>query len=186
MAVSQKQMTLEEFLALPEEEPALEFEDGVVSQKVSPMGKHSRIQGNFIQRVNREAEPSKLALALPELRASYGGNAYVPDVSVYRWDRIPIDEAGEIANRFVDAPDVAVEIVSPGQSVTALVRRCLWYVENGAGVALLIDPADESVIAFRPGETPAVLRGDDTIVLGNILPEFQFSVRELFESLRIK
>ncbi|MEX1157606.1 MAG: Uma2 family endonuclease [Thermomicrobiales bacterium] len=178
-------MTLEDFLALPEEKPALEFEDGVVSQKVSPMGKHSRLQFNFADRVNREAEPSKLAMAFPELRASHGGNSYVPDVSVYRWDRIPIDDTGEIANRFLLAPDVAVEIVSPGQSVTALVRRCLRHVENGAGIALLIDPADESVLSFRPGQMPAVLREDDTIDLGDVLPDFNLTVQDLFDSLRI-
>jgi hypothetical protein len=38
-------MTLVEFLALPEEEPALEFADGRVEQKVSPKGKHSGLQG---------------------------------------------------------------------------------------------------------------------------------------------
>ena len=34
MALTEPRMTLEEFLALPEREPALEFEDGVVTQKV--------------------------------------------------------------------------------------------------------------------------------------------------------
>ena len=36
MAVSQQQITLEEFLALPEQKPALEYFDGEVTQKVPP------------------------------------------------------------------------------------------------------------------------------------------------------
>lgn len=43
MAVLNKRMTLDEFLALPEEEPALEYGEGVVTQKVSPkpIGRYS-------------------------------------------------------------------------------------------------------------------------------------------------
>ena len=36
MAIPEQRITLEEFLQLPEEKPALEFEDGMVTQKVPP------------------------------------------------------------------------------------------------------------------------------------------------------
>jgi hypothetical protein len=36
MAVAPARLTLEEFLKLPEEEPSLEFADGMVTPKVSP------------------------------------------------------------------------------------------------------------------------------------------------------
>jgi Uma2 family endonuclease len=41
MAIAQRRLTLEELLALPEEEPALEYYDGTVTQKVSPQGQHT-------------------------------------------------------------------------------------------------------------------------------------------------
>ena len=44
MAVAEQPLTLEAFLDLPDKKPALEFEEGTVSQKVSPKGKHSLIQ----------------------------------------------------------------------------------------------------------------------------------------------
>ena len=62
--------------------------------------------------------------AFTELRATFGGHSYVPDVSVYLWERVPLDARGRVANDFVEPPDV--EIVSPEQSVNALVRRCVW------------------------------------------------------------
>lgn len=37
-------------------------------------------------------------------------------------------------------PDLVVEIASPRQSINGLVRRCIWYTENGVGIALLVDP----------------------------------------------
>lgn len=184
MAVSRTQMTIDEFLNLPEEEPALEFEDGVVSQKVSPRGQHSRLQSEFEAHVRRQAEARKLAMAFPELRTSFGGRSYVPDVAVYSWDRIPLDSNGRIANDFRIPPDIAVEIVSPEQSVISLVRKCVWYIEHGVRIAILIDPEDESVVLFRPGQPPKVLGGNERIVLDDVLANFDLTVRELFDSLR--
>ena len=93
MAIADKPMTLEEFLELPEEEPALEFEDGKVTQKVSPKGRHSVLQLAVAEAFNRFAKPRKLAYAFPELRSTYGTVSLVPDVAIYRWDRIPRDES---------------------------------------------------------------------------------------------
>ncbi len=185
MALTQRRLTLEEFLKLPEGKPALEFEDGVVIQKWSPKGQHSGLQGELVERFNRFARPAKLALALPELRVTFGGRSYVPDVSVYRWERIPVDEAGRLANDFFDPPDIAVEIVPPEQRVNAQVRRCLWFVANGVGAALLVDPADESVLLFRPGQSPQPLHAAEAVEFGDLLPGFQLSVQELFDSLKL-
>src|SRR5688500_11818339 len=123
MAISQRRMTLEEFLELPEEKPALEFFDGEVTQKMSPMGRHSVLQWERVRRCNLIGIPRRLFMAFIELRATYGGQSTVPDVSVYRWDRIPRTERGEVADRFLEPPDVAVEIASPGQGVNELVSR---------------------------------------------------------------
>jgi Uma2 family endonuclease len=186
MAVAQKSLTLEQFLALPEEKPALEFADGRVTQKSSPKGKHSRLQATLVERLDQAGEPQRIALALPELRTTFGGFSRVPDIAVYRWDRIPLDEDGGIAHDFLTPPDIAIEIVSPEQSVNALVRRCLWYVSHGVTISLLIDPRDQSVLAFRPDQVPEVWRGADRIDLTGVLPEFELTVEELFSSLRIR
>jgi hypothetical protein len=63
------------------------------------------------------------------------------------------------------------------------VRRCLWYVANGVEVALLVDPADESVLAFRPNRQASAWRASDRIDLGEILPDFELIVEQLFASL---
>ncbi|MBI2941511.1 MAG: Uma2 family endonuclease [Chloroflexi bacterium] len=185
MAISQRQLTLDEFLKLPEEEPALEFEEGTVTQKVSPKGQHSALQYEVAELFNRFARPRRLARAFPELRVTFAGRSYVPDVAVYRWDRIPVDAAGRVANDFFEPPDMVVEIVSLEQSTNAVVRRCLWYVGRGVSVALLVDPADESVLVFRPGQVPQALRGPDEIDFADILPAFKLPVQALFDALRM-
>ena len=126
MAVRIKDMGLDEFLELPEEKPALEYEHGKITRKVSPKGKHSRLQRDLVVVIERFAHPARVAEAFPELRTTFGGRSCVPDVSVYRWSRRPFDPSGEIADDFTEPPDVVVEIVSPQQSRRVLVRRCLW------------------------------------------------------------
>ena len=187
MSVLKKRLTLEEFLALPEEKPALELEpDGTVTQKASPQGQHSTLQVAAVEVFNRFARPRKLAMAFTELRVTFGGASYVPDVSVFRWDRIPVMPDGKVANDFFDPPDIAVEIASPGQRMAALIQRCTWYVENGVRVALLVQPADSSVRLVRPGAEVRTLRGTDPVDESDVLPGFQLAVDELFESLSVR
>jgi Uma2 family endonuclease len=185
MATVTKPMTLEEFLKLPEDEPALEFADGEVTQKVSPQGQHSALQDSLCELINNFARPSKLARAFPELRSTYAGVSRVPDVSVYRWERIPRDPKGRVANKFLEPPDLIAEIVSPDQSATTLVRRCIWYVAHSVEIALLVDPDDESVLLFRPNTIPQSLVDDDPIEVEQVLPGFRLTVAELFATLQM-
>src|SRR5579863_3315532 len=100
MALPRERLTLEEFLSLPEEEPALEYEDGEVTRKVSPKGKHGLLQPYVWEFFKEASKATGSAIAFTELRASYGGRSYVPDVSVYRTDRVPVDRNGEVADDF--------------------------------------------------------------------------------------
>jgi Uma2 family endonuclease len=183
MAIPLRGLTLDEFLELPEAEPALEFWDGVVVQKVSPQNLHGRMQYSFAERVNRIAEPLKLAMAFTETRATFGGRSPVPDVVVYRWERIPRDARGKLLRRFIEPPDIAVEIVSPEQSIATLIEKCRRYIELGVRIALLIEPEDEWVMLFRRGAEPRRLRGADRIDLDSVLPGFELTAEELFEAL---
>jgi Uma2 family endonuclease len=183
MATAPRRLTLEEFLQLPEEKPALEYFDGVVSQKMSPKFRHSVLQSELLEQINRIGRRERTARAFPELRSTYAGESTVPDVSVYRWERIKRDEAGEVADDVFDPPDIAIEITSPGQSVNALFRRCRWYASNGVEIALLVDPADRSVLAFLRDGTVHDWRGADRIDLTAVIPGFDLTVERLFDSL---
>ncbi|HEX2172390.1 MAG TPA: Uma2 family endonuclease [Dehalococcoidia bacterium] len=186
MAIPHEQLTLAAFLQLPEQEPALEYLEGEVRQKVSPKGQHSRLQTKWAEWVNRFAEPLEMAAAFTELRTTFGGASAVPDVVVFRWDRLPVDADGNVVNDVDEPPDLVIEIVSPDQSVAALIRRCQWYVNNGVLIALLVDPSHRSVRAFRPGHEPALLRGADLIDVCDVLPGFRLTVREMFAALTMR
>src|SRR5262245_18839256 len=75
-------LTLEEFLRLPEEKPYLEYIDGRIEAKVSPQFKHSLIASRLTQHLNQFSQPANLGFALVELRCTFTGRSIVPDISV--------------------------------------------------------------------------------------------------------
>ena len=175
-------LTLDEFLALPEEKPALEYADGEVTQKVSPNFWHGRLQ--FV--VTGHLDRSGVSSAAPETRTTFAGKSYVPDVIAFTWDRVPEGEHGEIPSDVSIPPDVAVEIRSPGQSLRDQVERCRWYVANGVRASLFIDPLRRAVQVIRAGVESGPLAGDDVVDLSDVISGCAFTVNELFAALRAR
>ncbi|AFY33478.1 Uma2 family endonuclease [Calothrix sp. PCC 7507] len=160
---SQPQLSLEEFLKLPETEPASDFLNGEIIQKPMPQGEHSLLQVKFCTFINQVVETKKIAYAFPELRCTFGGASIVPDVAVFRWDRIPKTASGRIVNRFNIHPDWAIEILSPDQKQTKVLSKLLHCSRNGSELGWLLNPEDESVLAVFPGQRVELYEGADKL-----------------------
>lgn len=145
-----KPLTVEDFLQLPDTQPASEFIDGQIIQKSMPKGSHSVIQGEIVTAINAVVKPQKLARAFPELRCSFDGRVIVPDVSAFKWEHIPTDQNGRIVEEFEIAPDWIIEILSPDQSQTKIIKKILHSLEHGTEMGWLIDPKEETVFIYTP------------------------------------
>jgi Uma2 family endonuclease len=177
------QMSLAEFLALPETEPASDYIDGVIYQKPMPQGKHSIVQTDLAPAINQIGRPQKLACAFVELRCTFGGGSVVPDITVFEWSRIPKDGKGRIADRFEIAPDWTIEILSPEQSASRVIKKITFCLNHGTKLGWFLDPDDESVTIFAPNCTPVVKSGDEILTVLDVLGDWQLSVNDLFQSL---
>jgi Uma2 family endonuclease len=182
--VPKKTLTLTEFLALPETQPASEYIDGEISQKPMPQGEHSAIQGELTSRINAILKPQKLGWALPELRCTFGGGSIVPDIAVFTWKRIPRKENGTIANIFTIAPDWTIEILSPDQSQTKVIKKILNCLKYGTEIGWLIDPHDRSVFVYFPTQSTAVFDDPELILpVPSFAKQFRFTLGDLFNIL---
>jgi Uma2 family endonuclease len=159
MVTTIQSLTLEAFLQLPETKPASELINGQIIQKPMPQGEHSTLQGKLCETINQVAEPPNLAYAFPELRCSFGGNSVIPDVAVFRWNRIPLTSSGRVANRFEIHPNWAIEILSPDQSQTKVLANLLHCSQNGTELGWLIDPDEETVLVVDPEQRVKLLNG---------------------------
>lgn len=200
--VPTKPLSLEEFLALPETKPASEYIDGAIIQKPMPQGEHSTLQGDLVSAINAVLKNAKIGHSYPELRCTFGGRSLVPDIAVFRWERIPRRADGRVANAFNIAPDWTIEILSPNQKQTKVIRNILHGLSHGAKMGWLVDPdeycifvysADQSVQIF---EHPNWEQGQEEVGNGEPegaegllpVPEFaqavQLTVREIFDWLK--
>jgi Uma2 family endonuclease len=177
------QITLDEFLKLPETKPASEFINGNIIQKPMPQGEHSRLQIKLCTTINQVVETQKIAYAFPELRCTFGGDTIVPDIAVFRWERIPKTPSGKLSNRFEIHPDWAIEILSPEQQQKKVLTKLLHCSRNGTELGWFVNPEEESVLAVFPGQKIELYDGDDQLsVIEGI--NLELTVTEIFNWLK--
>ena len=76
-------------------------------------------------------------------------------------------------------PDFVVEIRSRNDSLMYLRRKMTEYIDHGARLGWLIDPFNRRVSIYRPGPEPQVLEDPETLTGEDVMPGFEFRVREL-------
>jgi len=184
-AAKSTSITLEEFLQLPETKPPNEYIEGVIIPKPMPKSRHSRLQGKLIYAINDITEAKQIAYAFPELRCTFGNRSIVPDIAIFRWQSIPLDEEGEPLDNIFTAPDWSIEILSPDQSSNRVTGNLLHCLKHGSQLGWLIDPDDRSILVFQPQQQP------ELFYPGNQLPVLQeidlvLTVEEVFNWLKMK
>jgi Uma2 family endonuclease len=139
-----------------------------------PQGKHSLLRMKLLTFINSYLMKSKIAIAFPELRCTFGGRSIVPNVVVLKNENIPKDEDGEVANVVTTAPDWVIEILSPDQSTTKVIKDILHCLDNGTEVGWLIDPAEKMILVYQPDKQVQVV---DILEAELIVPEFARSIK---------
>ncbi|MGD1949007.1 MAG: Uma2 family endonuclease [Leptolyngbyaceae cyanobacterium] len=132
-------------------------------QKPMPQGEHSRLQSKLSAVINQVTEDAKIAYAFTELRRSFGGDSVIPDIAVVRWNKIPREPSGRVSNRFNIPPDWAIEILSPDQSVTKVLKKLLHCSEHGTELGWLINPKETTVMLVLPEQRVQFVEGKATL-----------------------
>ena len=164
-----RSISLETFLVLPETKPASEFINGEILQKPMPAGKHRIVQRELTFAIDRPLKDQKIGRAFPELLCTFGGRSTVPDIAVITRIRIPRDESGAVADVFAIAPDWTIEILSPDQSQTRVVKNILHALKYGAFMGWLIDPDEQTVFVYRSNQSVEIFDERDQLLP---VPEF--------------
>jgi Uma2 family endonuclease len=177
-------ITLEGFLQQPETKPASEYINGQIVQKPMPQGEHSTLQRDLTRDIDDALSSSKVAHAYPELRCTFGGRSVVPDISVFRWERIPREPNRSVSNRFELHPDWVIEILSPGQSQTKINRNILHCLKHGTEMGWMIDSEESCIFVHQLDQT---LRCFDEPQMVLPVPAFagviKITVKQLFDWL---
>jgi Uma2 family endonuclease len=180
-------LTLEQFLAMPETEPASEYVCGEVVQKPMPDLPHSRLQSYLWSLLDRFLDQTGLGIAEVELRCVFGPpdeqHGYIPDLVYLSNAKVPDDDTREM-RPFEGAPDIAVEVLSPDQHAGEFADKLQFYLMYGVRLVWVLDPDRETVRIYAPGQRPVLLSGEDVLDGGEVLPGFSVPLTQLFSRLR--
>jgi Uma2 family endonuclease len=150
----------------------VELIDGQEIPKPLPKKPHSQTQGQLVLLLGN-ALPEAYEV-LPELNILIGGERIIPDITV------AASNARYTNNDLSDAPLLAVEILSAGQSLAKLFDRCERLMLAGTPLCWVFDPDHKRVWQYSADGLQEVSSS-----LRLVLPEatLEFAVADVFKKL---
>jgi Uma2 family endonuclease len=108
------------------------------------------------------------------------GLVRIPDVSFIAWDRLPGRESPRDPIPGL-APDLAVEVLSEGNTKAEMARKVREYFEAGVTLVWLIDPKKRTARVFSTVEKSTLVRADQPLDGGAVLPGFVLLLSDLLD-----
>lgn len=175
-------MTADELFALSDDGHRHELVHGELRTMTPTGGEHglltyrlARIVGNFV-------EPNELGVVFGAETGfriqSNPDTVRAPDLAFVRSERVP---AGGIPKTFwPGAPDLAVEVISPGDRYEEVEEKVLEWLNAGVEIVWIINPRTRTVTVHSQAEGVKILSEADELTGGSVLPGFTCRISELF------
>lgn len=176
-------LTSEQYLSLPEEfdQNGNRIKDELIGGEVVKMppasNLHDRIKNRIKFLIDRYIDQNSLSTleSLVEMGTVVSKyDTFVPDVSVVRCERF-----SGVDRVFRGAPDLAIEVVSPSDTVTRLKAKVDAYVEGGSNTVWVVFPESRSVMVYSD-DSVRELKGDQ-MIHDPLLPGFYTPVSAFFD-----
>lgn len=180
MLKSQSQLSLEEFLALPDDDVAYELIDGQAVSKMSPKFFHSTVQKALLILLDQWCEGRGRVYAEWAVALKRQGKDWVPapDLLYISYERLPADW---IRDEACPIPcELAIEIISPGQTFGELTAKATDYLAAGVPRVWIVDTQARSITVFYPDAPPQTCTGLMPLA-DPILPELQLTPEQIFQ-----
>ena len=160
-----------------------ELIDGVLVEKA--MGyRESVLASLFIELLNAWVRPRNLGLvSSPDgtLRL-WAGRVRIPDVAFTSWDRMPGRKRPSQPIPEL-SPDLAVEVLSLSNTYREMQLKLADYFAANVRLVWIVDPELRTVEVHTGTAEMTLLREDDTLDGGDVLPGFSIPLAELFGEL---
>lgn len=160
-----------------------ELVDGVLVEKV--MGHaESRIATALILALGKYLEQNDLgALSGEGGMFRFPENLVrIPDVAFADWRRFSDEDLEEAVPQIV--PDLAVEVLSEGNTKGEMSRKLDEYFEAGVKLVWFVDPKSKTVTVYTSSTRSKVIPSSGTLDGGKVLPGFELPVATLFAKLK--
>jgi Uma2 family endonuclease len=146
-------------------------------------GKSSRMNSRVTRLLDEWAEADGRGVAFDS-----NGGFTLPDGSMRAadaaWVDLPRWQALTDAqqSRFAPlCPDFIIELRSPSDRLPDLQAKMLQWIANGAQLAWLIDPIEQSVTIYRPGQAPEVHHQPSSVQGDGVMAGFELVMARIWE-----
>jgi Uma2 family endonuclease len=157
-----------------------ELVDGVLVEKVMGYWESvlaiqlAGLLGNFVKR----RKLGTLAGEAGMLRLS-PGLVRIPDLSFISRARLAHHRRA-LAPILPLAPDLAIEVLSEGNTRREMARKVSEYFASGCRLVWLVDPRTRTVAVYTSTAKPIMLTEKQVLTGGDVLPGFRLPLRKLF------
>ena len=184
MLQTKKQLTLEEFLALPEGDVTYELVDGEAIPKMSPKKFHSRLTRVLLQLLDEWCAGRGEVCPELAIKLTRRGRDWVPspDLLYISAARFPSDWEEDGACSV--PPELAIEIISPGQTFGELAAKARDYLDAGVLRVWVVDSQARSITVFYPDAPPQTYMGD-TQLIDSLFEGLEITAQQVFQLARI-
>ncbi|CAN5269089.1 Uma2 family endonuclease [soil metagenome] len=182
MDVVRQQVTAEELLRMPDDGFRYELVGGEL-RKMTPAGNiHGRVAMNFGTSLNNHVKAYDLGVVYAaETGFKLAGDpdtVRAPDVAFVARERLKA--VGEVEGFWLGAPDLAVEVISPGDSYIEVEEKVFDWLEAGTKIVVVVNPRKRSATVYRSLVNITVLTETDVLDGEEVLPGFRLAVQEIF------
>jgi len=173
--------------AMDHEDRNCELIDGVLVEK--DMASHESLLALYLgYLLNAYLAQTPLGIALGAdgpLRLS-STRIRIPDVSVILWERFPNRRIPASQAVFNVVPDLAIEILSAGNTGREMNLKRDEYLDAGVQLVWYIDPRARTATAYAGDGTMQQLDEHGTLTGGNVLPGFELPLKPFFDHFPVE
>jgi Uma2 family endonuclease len=147
---------------------------------MSPKFFHSQIQKTLLFLLHHWSENKGRVEPEWAITLQRNGNDWVPvpDLTYVSFERLSADWMKDEACPV--APELVIEIISPGQSFGDLAEKATDYLKAGVLRVWIVDTQARTITVFYPSNPPQTLRGTSPLT-DSLLEGLQITPQQIFQ-----
>jgi len=185
MPATAKVWTEAELMAASHDGHKCELVDGELVMSPAGVFDHGNIIARILTRLTMHAVYDRRLGEVFDGQSGHwmkSGNMRCPDISF--WSKARLDALPSKPKGFIHgAPDLAVEVLSPSDTVNDMAEKLSDYFASGARLVWVVNPQEKSVLIYHETTPERLLRSGDMIDGEDVVPGFSMPVSELFAEL---
>ncbi len=185
MAVGDKLYTVDDLIKLSAANDSKRYE--LVRGVLIEMAPTGETHGILVNEIAYAITSFVRAGNLGRVLAAETGFLLSEDPAIFRAPDVAFTSSGRVQPRTEKyptvAPDLAVEVISPGDSQSEMHEKVVDYFRAGTRLVWIVYPRSRAIYVYQAPTQITVLGSDDTLDGGDVLPGFQAKVGDLFAVL---